>query len=42
MPYSSFTLDEVEEKFGLEFKASPFIPALDPILPPAIGSMKHY
>jgi hypothetical protein len=33
MPYSSFTLDEVEEKFGLEFKANPFIPDLEPIIP---------
>jgi hypothetical protein len=33
MPYSSFTLDEVEEKFGLEFKASSFIPILEPIVP---------
>jgi hypothetical protein len=33
MPYSSFTLDEVEERFGLEFKASSFIPILEPIIP---------
>jgi hypothetical protein len=33
MPYSSFTLDDVEEKFGLDFKASSFIPELKPIPP---------
>ncbi len=33
MPYSSFTLDDVDEKFGLDFKASSFIPELEPILP---------
>ncbi len=33
MPYSSFTLDEVEERFSLDFKASPFLPELEPILP---------
>jgi hypothetical protein len=33
MPYSSFTLDDVEEKFGLDFQASSFIPELKPILP---------
>jgi hypothetical protein len=33
MPYSSFTLDDVEEKFGLNFQASSFIPELEPILP---------
>lgn len=33
MPYSSFTLDYVEEKFGLNFQASSFIPELEPILP---------
>jgi hypothetical protein len=33
MSYSSFTLDEVEEKFGLELKANSFIPDLDPIIP---------
>jgi hypothetical protein len=33
MPYSSFTLDDVEEKFGLDFKASSFIPTLEPIFP---------
>jgi hypothetical protein len=35
MPYSSFTLDDVEEKFGLDFQASSFIPELEPILPSA-------
>jgi hypothetical protein len=33
MPYSSFTLDDVEEKFGLDFQASSFIPELKPIPP---------
>jgi hypothetical protein len=33
MSYSSFTLDDVEEKFGLDFKASSFIPELEPISP---------
>jgi hypothetical protein len=33
MPYSSFTLDDVEEKFGLDFKATSFIPDLEPIIP---------
>jgi hypothetical protein len=33
MPYSSFTLDDVEEKFGLDFQASSFIPELEPIFP---------
>lgn len=33
MPYSSFSLDDVEEKFGLDFKASSFIPKLEPISP---------
>jgi hypothetical protein len=33
MPYSSFTLDDVEEKFGLDFQASSFIPELKPISP---------
>jgi hypothetical protein len=33
MPYSSFTLDDVEEKFGLDFQASSFIPELEPIHP---------
>jgi hypothetical protein len=33
MPYSSFTLDDIEEKFGLDFQASSFIPVLKPIPP---------
>jgi hypothetical protein len=33
MPYSSFTLDEVEERFGLKLKTRRFLPALEPIVP---------
>ncbi len=33
MPYSSFTLDEVEERFGLKLKTGHFLPVLEPIAP---------
>jgi hypothetical protein len=33
MPYSSFTLDEVEKNFKLQLQAGHFLPALQPIVP---------
>ena len=33
MPYSSFTLDEVESKFSLNLQAGCFLPAIEPITP---------
>jgi hypothetical protein len=33
MPYSSFTLDEVEQRFDLNLKTGRFLPVLEPIAP---------
>jgi hypothetical protein len=33
MPYSSFTLDEVEQRFDLKLKTGRFLPVLEPIAP---------
>jgi hypothetical protein len=33
MPYSSFTLDEVEQRFDLKLKTGHFLPILEPITP---------
>jgi hypothetical protein len=33
MPYNNFTIDEVEDKFGLVFKSNPFIPNLNSLFP---------
>jgi hypothetical protein len=33
MPYNNFTIDEVEDKFGLVFKSNPFIPNLNLLFP---------
>jgi hypothetical protein len=33
MPYSSFTLDEVEQRFDLKLKTGRFLPVLEPIVP---------
>jgi hypothetical protein len=36
MPYSSFTLDEVEQKFSLQLQAGHFLPVLTPIVPSSL------
>jgi hypothetical protein len=36
MPYSSFTLDEVEQKFSLQLQAGRFLPVLKPIVPSSL------
>lgn len=33
MPYNNFTVDEVEDKFGLVFKSKPFLPKLKTLFP---------
>jgi hypothetical protein len=33
MPYNNFTIDEVEDKFGLVFKSNPFFPDLNVLFP---------
>jgi hypothetical protein len=33
MPYSNFTLEEVEEKFALQLQSALFIPELEPVTP---------
>jgi hypothetical protein len=33
MPYNNFTVDEVEDKFGLVFKSKPFLPELKILFP---------